>query len=97
VTQPKHELNEAWRQTSSYWEMAYGLAKHGIVNPDYLAENTTEGLFLFAKVQPHLERYRKEVAPTAFQNAEWLLQNSATARQRFEMVQNRVRKVMEAR
>lgn len=97
VMQPTHPMNAAWRQTSSYWEMAYGMAKNGIVNPDYLAENTVEGLFLFAKVHPHLDRMRKEVSPLAFQNVEWLLQNSATARQRFELVQSRVRKMMEAK
>lgn len=97
VMQPTHPMNAAWRQTSSYWEAAYGMARHGIVNPDYLAENTVEGLFLFAKVQPFLDRMRREVSPLAFQNAEWLLQSSATARQRFELVQARVRAMMEAR
>ena len=47
-----YPLNAAWRQTSSYWEMVYSMARHGIVNPDYWVENNGEGLFLFAKVAP---------------------------------------------
>jgi hypothetical protein len=97
VLSPAHPQNAAWRQTSSYWEMAYGFAKHGIVNPDFLIESSTEGLFLYAKVLPFLERMRKEISPTAFQNAEWIVQNSAVAKQRFELVQGRVRKMLEAR
>ena len=96
VTQPANALNPAWRQCSSYWEMAYGMARFGIVNPDYLAENTGEGFFLFAKIQPHLERYRKEISPLAFYNAEWLLQNSASARRMLEVIQGRLKKMMEA-
>jgi hypothetical protein len=96
VTQPNHPSNAAFRQTSSYWEMAYGMAKHHIVNPDYLIENTTEGLFLYAKVLPFLERFRKEVAPTAFRHAEWITKNCETGKQRLEMVQGRVRKMLES-
>jgi hypothetical protein len=70
ITQPTHDLNPAFRQVSSYFEMAYGFARHGVCHPDFLAENTGEGMLLFAKVQPHLERFRRENAPTAFQNAE---------------------------
>ncbi len=87
---PQHPLNRAWRQTSSYWEMAYGFAKHGIVNADYLAENCGEGLFLFAKVAPYLEQFRAEGSPTAFQNTEWIVKNSRAAAQRFETVKKRI-------
>ena len=94
VTKFEHPLNEAFRQTSSYWEMVYGFARHGIVNADFLIENNGEGLFLYAKMQPHLERFRKEnSSPTAFQNAEWISTQCAEGRRRFEMIQARVRKM----
>ena len=95
VTQFDHPMNAAFRQTSSYWEMAYGMAKHHIVNPDYLMENTTEGLFLYAKVLPFLERFRKEVSPIAFRNAEWISTQCETGKQRLELVQARLRKMLE--
>jgi hypothetical protein len=96
VTKPDHPHNAAWRQVSSYFEMAYGFARHGVVNPDFLAENTGEGMFLFAKVHPHLARFRTETAPTAFMNAEWLVNNSASARLRFELFQKRVASMLAA-
>ena len=95
VTQPAHLLNAAFRQVSSYWEMAYGFGRHHIVNADFLIENTTEGLFLYAKVLPFLDRFRKEVAPTAFRNSEWITKQCETGKQRLELVQTRVRKMLE--
>jgi hypothetical protein len=85
-----HPLNAAWRQVSSYFEMAYGFARHGIVPADFLAENTGEGLMLFAKVEPHLARVRKATAPTAFQNAEWVVKKSPVARKRLAILRKRV-------
>ena len=95
ITQPTHPLNAAFRQVSSYWEMAYGFARHHIVNADFLIENTTEGLFIYAKVLPFLARFRKEVSPTAFGNTEWITTQCETGKQRLEMVQGRVRKMLE--
>jgi hypothetical protein len=97
VTQPPHPSNAAFRQVGSYWEMAYGFGRHHIANPDFLIENTTEGLFLYAKVLPFLERYRKEGSPYAFKNAEWITTQCETGKQRLEVVQARVRKMLEAR
>ncbi|MCE9592728.1 MAG: hypothetical protein K8S98_00905 [Planctomycetes bacterium] len=97
VTQPQHHDNAAWRQVSSYFEMAFGFARHGVVNADFLAENTGEGMLLFAKVAPHLERFRKETAPTAFRNAEWMVANSGEAKKRFEMFRTRFAKMFEAK
>jgi hypothetical protein len=75
--------------------MTYSFGRHGVVNPDFLIENSAEGLFLFAKVFPHLERFRKEFAPTAFRNAEWIATQCEMGRQRFAMIQTRVAKMME--
>ena len=66
-----HPLNRAYRQVSTYWEMVYGMAKNGIVNTDYLLENTGEGMFLYAKVEPYLDAMRAASHPRIFQNAEW--------------------------
>ncbi len=90
LTKPEHPQNAAWRQVSSYFEMAFSFARHGIANPDFLAENSGEGLFLFAKVQPHLAQLRAATSPLAFQNAEWLVANSASAKQRFDIFRKRV-------
>lgn len=96
VLAPDHPHNAAWRQVTSYFEMAWNMARHGIANPDFLAENTGEGFYLFAKVHPYLEQIRRATSPLAFHNAEWMLQNSASARQRFELFQARVAKMLKA-
>ena len=89
--------NAAWRQVGSYFEMAFGFARHGIVPGDFLAEFTGEGLFLFAKVEPYLERFRVELAPTAFTNAELIAQKSPFARERMQLMRKRVASLLAAR
>jgi hypothetical protein len=96
VTQMTHPLNASWRQVSSYWEMVYSMARHGIVHADYFVESNAEGLILFAKIFPHLERFRREVSPTAFTNAEWIATESAVGKQRFAMMQKRIEALMKA-
>jgi len=78
-----HPDNAAWRQVASYWEMVYGLARRGIVDPEFLVENNGEGLLLYTKLRPFLERLRSD-APTAFQNAEWAATQTDVGRQRVE-------------
>jgi len=86
----QHPDNAAWRQVSSYFEYAFGFARHGIVPPDFLAEYNGEGLLLFAKIEPFLAQFRAEIAPTAFGNSEWVVQNSAFARERLELLRKRL-------
>lgn len=93
ITKGTHPLNASWRQVGTYWQMAYGMARHGIVNADYLAENAGEGLLLYAKVQPYLEELRRDTFPTAFRDAEWLVEHSEVARGTFERMRDRVEKL----
>jgi hypothetical protein len=90
VTAPDHGMNAAFRQVSTYWEMVYGMARHGIAHAEYLVENNAEGLLLFAKVAPYLERFRRDRSPTAFQHAAWAATETAVGRQRFGMFQKRI-------
>ncbi len=96
VTKLEHPMNQAFRQVATYWEMVYGMARHGIAHPEYLVENNAEGLLLFAKVAPHLERFRREGPPTAFQHAEWASKNTAVGRQRFELFTKRIATLLAA-
>ena len=97
LTRPDHPLNSAWRQTTSYWEMVYSFARHGVVDANFWAENNGEGLFLFAKVAPHLDTLRRDVSPVAFRNTEWIARESAEGRRIFEQLSGRVAKTLEAR
>lgn len=89
VLKPDHPLNTAYRMVSTYWEMAAGFARHGIVHAEVFGENCAEGLFLYAKMRPFLARLR-ETAPLAFRNIEWVVENSAEARRRLELFQARL-------
>lgn len=98
LAKPDHPHNAALRQVSTYWEMVYGLVKHGIVHPAYFLESNGEGLFLFAKVEPHLEQYRRDMSsPRAFRNAEWVATVCPEGREIYEVIKARVRKLAESR
>ena len=97
ITKPDHPGNTAFRQVVGYWEMAYGLARHGIVNPDYLAENASEGLFLFAKVQPWLAELRAASSPRSFRNTEWISTQCEEGRELSAYFRQRVDKALAAR
>ena len=96
VTAFTHPSNAAYRQVASYWEMAYSFARHGVINPDFLAENGGEGLILFAKVEPYLDRLRQDVSPLAFRNAEWIATQCESGKRIHGLVQARVAKMLEA-
>jgi len=89
ITKPDHPMNAAWRQVSTYWEMTYGMVKHGIVHAEYFMESNAEGLLVFVKVEPHLERYRKEISPLAFLNAEFVASNTDRGRKVMEIFRKR--------
>jgi len=91
VTKPEHPDNAAFRQVSTYWEMVYAMARHGVVNAEYFVESNREGLLLFAKVAPYLERFRKEASPTAFRNAEWVATQTDTGRAAFALFEKRLK------
>ena len=97
VLKADHPLNAPWRQTSTYWEMVYGVVKHGIVNADYFLESNGEGMFFFARVAPFLEELRRELSPASFQNAEWVAKETNTGKRLFAMFSARVKKVLETK
>jgi hypothetical protein len=96
VTANDHPLNVAFRQTSAYWEMVYGMAWHGIIHPDFLVDNNGEGLFLFARVEPYLAQIRQASSPRAFRNSEWVATNCGTGKALMEVYRARVKRVLES-
>jgi hypothetical protein len=90
VTKTDHPLNAAFRQTSSYWEMAYALARHGVVQPEFMLESCGEGLYLFAKVRPFLAALRESYNPDIFRNAEWIAESCDLARSKVAFFTKRI-------
>lgn len=97
VTKTDHPLNAAFRQVASYWEMTYALAKHGVVQPEFMLESCSEGLYLYAKVHPYLAQIREVYNPDLFRNAEWIADSCDLARARIAFFTKRVQATMAAR
>jgi hypothetical protein len=93
----KHPLNVAFRETSGYWEMVFGMARHGIIHADFLVENNVEGLFLFTKVEPHLAQIRAATSPRAFRNTEWVVANSPMGKVLMEEFRAKVKRMLDSK
>ena len=92
-----HPMNAAWRQFGTYWEMVYGMVKHGIVHAGYFLETNGEGLFFFAKIAPYLDQIRRDQNPNSFKNAEWVTKECPEGKALFEGISARVKRIAEAR
>lgn len=97
ITRGDHPLNGAYRQVGTYWEMVYGMVRHGVVHAGFFLETNGEGLFLYAKVEPYLEEMRRQTTPLVFRNTEWVAKECPEGRQLFEVLRARVKKLLEAR
>jgi hypothetical protein len=97
IVQPDHPHNLHFRQFTGYWEMAYSMARHGIVNPDYLAETSSEGLFVYAKFEPYLAQLRQAGSPRYFHNTEWLATQCEMGRTLMAALRPRIAKMTAAR
>ena len=95
----EHPDNAKFRQVTHYWELAYGLARHGIVHPEYLADSVGgEGFFVLARVHPFLERFRAEApSPRFLRNTEWVAANTETGKALFASILARTRQLVAAR
>ena len=94
IMNPQHPSNAAYRQVTSYWEMTYGFARRGIIDPNFLIENNGEGLFVFARFEPFLADIRTQFSPLAFSNTEWISKECEEGRRRFEILKKRVQSMM---
>lgn len=91
IAQWDHPQNEAFRQVASYWELVYGMARHGIIHGEYMAEASGgEGLILLAKVHPFLADFRRGYAPTFLRNTEWIATETEFGRDLFGRLKERV-------
>jgi hypothetical protein len=92
-----HPLNAPFRQVSTYWEMIYGMAKHGIVHPEFLLESNGEGLILYARAKPYVAQYREASGPRAFVNSEWITTHTEMGKQMLQRFEERAAKALAAK
>jgi len=88
--------NRFWRQVATYWEMAATFVNSGALHEDLFWNTNGELFFFFAKVQPFLERFRKEYeAPLALVQVEKLIRRRPDGMDRLAMVRARQAKILE--
>jgi len=91
VTKPDHPLNAAFRQCTTYWEMVYAMARHGVMHAEFLMESNGEGLLLFTRIEPWLEEFRSHIGnPLSLRNAEWVSKETELGRLIAERFRKRV-------
>jgi hypothetical protein len=93
-----HPLNEAFRQVAAYWEVVYGMARHGIVHAEYLAESCGgEALIFLAKVEPYLKEFRQATGPTFLVNTEWVARETTYGRDLLERLKPEIERMRNSR
>ena len=97
VTKLDHPLNVAYRQVTTYWEMAYTFCRHGTLHPDVLLDTSFEGLFIFARIEPFLAELRAATNPRVLRSTEWIVTETEIGRSVMEFQRARVKKMLEAR
>jgi hypothetical protein len=75
------------RQVASYWDQACALAVRGAVHEDVFVDYAGEAFVLYAKYEPFLARFRKDVNPAFFMNVEKLVTATADRKQRIKNIQ----------
>lgn len=96
---PGSDQNAFFRMVTSYWEMAASFVVKGILHEELFFENNGEALFVFERVRPSLDDFRKGMNYPALRNLEqvavrhigWMNQTSPGA---YEAFLSRVRATM---
>jgi hypothetical protein len=78
----KSELNPAWRQALSYWEMAASFVLRGALDADLFLDSSVEGILIYAKYHHfHAETEKQSGNPFMGKTAELIAKYPvATAR-----------------
>jgi len=96
VLKPEHPHNAAFRQVMGYWEMAFGMARVGVIHPEFLAENSGEGLWFYSRLERFVEEFRKTTSPRAFRNAEWIVTDTEFGKDMMPRYRERIAKMAAA-
>ncbi|HTR76811.1 MAG TPA: hypothetical protein VMH39_01815 [Gemmatimonadaceae bacterium] len=97
VLKADNPLNAPFRQVVSYWEMAYSMARFGVINPEFLVESTGEGINFFARVHPFLDELRALRGPQELRNCDWITTQTEAGKATFARMRDRVAKALATR
>jgi hypothetical protein len=75
-------------QVYGYWDMVAAFVRSGALDADLLYNTCPEMYFQYAKIQPYLKQFRKEMnLPEFLISLEQLVEGSQTGRKRLETMQ----------
>jgi hypothetical protein len=78
------------RQVYGYWEMVAALVAHGTLSSLLVYDTCGEMYFVYAKLQPFVEEFRKKTGtPDFLVNLQKLVEGSAEGRERLGRMQKR--------
>jgi hypothetical protein len=96
VTRPDHPLNVAYRQVTTYWEMAYSFCRHGVLSAELLLDSSMEGLYIYARIEPYLTELRAAThGSRTLRSTEWIATQTAPGREVTGIQRARVRRLLE--
>ena len=81
------EKQQHLRQAASYWDQACALAVRGAVHEGVFEDWAGEAFVLYAKYQPFIARFRKEINPSFLANLEKFVTANAQRRERIKRLQ----------
>ncbi|MFN0207500.1 MAG: hypothetical protein ACKVS6_14435 [Planctomycetota bacterium] len=88
--------NAYFRQVATYWEMAATFVNMGALHEELFWNTNGEAIFFYSKIQPFLERIRKEIyGPQYLLQLESLVQRRPDGADRVKMTQERIHKLAE--
>ena len=95
VTKLEHPLNVAYRQVTTYWEMAYAFCWRGALSSQLLLDSSMEGLYIYARIEPYLAELRAATHGRTLRATEWIATQTEPGREVMEIQRARVRKKLE--
>jgi hypothetical protein len=78
------ENNAYWRQVQSYWDMAAALVMHDALDVGLFVDANSEPFFLYAKMTPHLDEYKKTFGRPFMPQVGLMIQTHLVAREKYE-------------
>ncbi len=97
IMSPDHPDNAAFRQVSGYWDMVFGMARHGVIHPEFLMENSGEGLWFYARVERYVDELRKTRSPRLYLNAQWVAENTDFGKELMPLYRTRIETMLAAK
>lgn len=91
------ETSAYYRMVTSYWDMAASLVHQGAIDEEMFNAANGEHVFIYAKLEPHMEELRTIFGPQILPNLERLVMNIPNIKERLVHMREMMRKMMERR